>query len=84
MASLCHIAKSAKAIKSLSTKQKGPAQVAIQYVLQNPSVTSAVVGIRTLRQLEDAVQAIDIEGLSDEEIRILRESLPVNFYIQHR
>ncbi len=78
------VAESAKSIKSLSTDQHGPAQVAIQYVLQNPAITSAIVGIRTMEQLADAVKAIDGPELNNEEMRILREAVPVNFYEQHR
>lgn len=78
------VEKSAKTIKSLSTDQRGPSQIAIQYVLQNPAVTSAIVGIRTMDQLTDAVKAIDIPELNDEEMKILRDAVPVNFYEHHR
>ena len=78
------VAKSAKTIKSLSTDQRGSSQIAIQYVLQNPAVTSTIVGIRTMEQLTDAVKAIDIPELNNEEMKILRDAVPVNFYEQHR
>lgn len=78
------VEKMAKTIKSLCTDQRDAAQVAIQYVLQNPAVTSAIIGIRTVEQLKDAVRAIKNAGLSDEEIKILREAIPSNLYEQHR
>ena len=78
------IADAAKAVRSVSTKQRNSAQTAIQYVLKNTAVTSAIVGIRTLQQLKDAVQAINNSELSEEEINILRESVRPNFYEQHR
>ena len=78
------VSKMGKAIKSLSTDQRSAAQIAIQYVLQNPAVTSVIVGIRTMDQLKDAVLAIDNPVLTDDEIKILRESIPANFYEQHR
>lgn len=78
------IADAAKAIKSVAKNQRNAAQVAIQYVLKNPAITSAIVGIRTIEQLNDAVNAINNLVLSDEEIKILEESVPVNFYEQHR
>jgi aryl-alcohol dehydrogenase-like predicted oxidoreductase len=74
----------AAAVKSISSKQRNPSQTAIRYVLQNPAVTSAVVGIRTMDQLKEAVDAIDSPVLTEEEMQILRKSVPVNFYAQHR
>lgn len=78
------VADAASAVKSLSNPQRNPAQIAIQYVLKNPAVTSAIVGIRTMEQLKEATKAINIPGLTDEEIKILRQSVPANFYKQHR
>ena len=72
-----------KAIQSVSSSERNAAQTAIQYVLENPAVTSAVVGIRTMEQLKEAVGAID-KPLTEEEIKVLKESVPVNFYEQHR
>lgn len=48
------------------------------------AVTSAIVGIRTMQQLEDAVKTIETRELSDEELRILIDAIPVNVYEQHR
>lgn len=78
------VAKMAKTIKSLSTDQRDAAQIAIEYVFKNPAITSAVIGIRTMGQLKDAVWAMENRELSDEEIEILREAIPANFYEQHR
>ena len=78
------IAAAANAIKSISIKERNAAQTAIQYVLNNPAVTSAIVGIRTMEQLKEAVEAINAPALSEEEIKMLREAIPVNIYEQHR
>ena len=78
------VAAAAKAIQSVSSNDRNTAQTAIQYVLKNPAVTAAVVGIRTMEQLKEAVEAIDKEPLTEEEMKILKESVPVNFYEQHR
>lgn len=78
------VAAAAKAIQSVSSNERTAAQTAIQYVLKNPAVTAAVVGIRTMEQLKEAVKAIDKEPLTEEEMKILKESVPVNFYEQHR
>jgi aryl-alcohol dehydrogenase-like predicted oxidoreductase len=78
------IADAANAIKSISLKERNAAQTAIQYVLNNPAVTSAIVGIRTMEQLKEAVEAINAPALREEEIKMLREAIPVNIYEQHR
>jgi aryl-alcohol dehydrogenase-like predicted oxidoreductase len=74
----------AAAIHSLSSEQRTPAQTAIQYVLQHPALSAAVVGVRILAQLEDALQAIKTKTLTEDEVNFLRESIPANFYEQHR
>lgn len=78
------IAEAANAIKSISSKDRNAAQTAIQYVLKNPAVTSAVVGIRTMEQLKEAVTTINTPSLTEAEMDILREVIPLNFYQQHR
>lgn len=78
------VAAAAKAIQSASSNDRNAAQTAIQYVLKNPAVTAAVVGIRTNEQLKAAIETIDKEPLTEEEMKILKESVPVNFYEQHR
>ena len=78
------VAAAAKAIQSVSSNERTAAQTAIQYVLKNPAVTAAVVGIRTMEQLKEAVKAIDKAPLTEEEMKILKQSGPVNFYEQHR
>src|SRR6185437_9702996 len=78
------VATVAKTVNSLSTKERDAAQTAIQYVLKNPAVTSAIVGIRTMAQLEDVVRTLETSGLSKEELGILSNAIPVNIYEQHR
>ncbi len=78
------VAKAAIVIQKLSSHKRSPAQIAIQFVLQNPSVTSAVVGIRTIEQLTDAVNATSNQKLSEEEMKILKEAVAVNHYTEHR
>ena len=78
------VASAAKVVKKLSSEKRKSAQTVIQYVLQHPAVTSAIVGIRTIQQLKDAVQAIEIPELSEEEMNKLRKKIPANFYKEHR
>ena len=78
------VATVAEAVNSLSTKERDAAQTAIQYVLKNPAVTSAIVGIRTMAQLEDVVRTLETPELSGEELSILSHAIQANIYEQHR
>jgi aryl-alcohol dehydrogenase-like predicted oxidoreductase len=78
------VSKAAKMIQSLSNNGRSAAQTAIQYVLNRPSVTAAIVGIRTMGQLEEAKKTIDVPFLSKPEIDSLKNLLPANRYEQHR
>jgi aryl-alcohol dehydrogenase-like predicted oxidoreductase len=59
-------------------------QTAIRFVLDDPAVTSAVVGLRTMDQVEEAVRTIDADPLTEEEMARLRGAVPVNRYEEHR
>jgi aryl-alcohol dehydrogenase-like predicted oxidoreductase len=78
------VAQAAKAVQSLTNDLRGATQVALRFVLQHRAVTSAIVGIRTKEQLDEAVKAIDSPILSEEELELLRQAIPVNYYDQHR
>jgi len=71
-----------EAIAAASGPQRLPSQTAIQYVLKHPAVTSAVVGIRTAQQLEEA--AAEVERLDAMEYETLTRAVPVKDYAQHR
>lgn len=74
----------AKAVKNLSQDERSATHIAIQYVLSHKAVTSAVVGIRTVQQLEDVVAAITANPLTDNELDSLRSSVPALRYREHR
>jgi aryl-alcohol dehydrogenase-like predicted oxidoreductase len=61
-----------------------PAQLAIRWVLDNPAITSAVVGIRTMEQLDDAIVAGDGDRLTGEEVQLLQTALKHQRYEEHR
>ena len=52
-----------------------PADVALAWVLNNPVVTSPIVGPRTLEQLEENVKALELK-LTDETLKKLDEIWP--------
>jgi aryl-alcohol dehydrogenase-like predicted oxidoreductase len=78
------VAKAAAAIKKVSSQKRNSAQTAIQFVLQNAAITSAVVGIRTIDQLNDAVNALNEPWLNEDKMKILRETISLNYYSGHR
>jgi L-glyceraldehyde 3-phosphate reductase len=44
------------------------AQMAIAWVLRDPRITSALIGARTVDQLEDSLKALDSTGFNQEEL----------------
>ena len=78
------VEQAAKAVHALSANHRTPAQTAIRFVLQHPALKSAIVGIRTKEQLEDAVRAMNAPALSGNEMQRLRDVIPINKYEQHR
>jgi aryl-alcohol dehydrogenase-like predicted oxidoreductase len=78
------VAKAAEAVKRVSSEQRTPTQAAIRYVLNHPAISSAVLGIRTLEQLEEVVKSVSTPFFTQEEIDALRNSSVPNAYDQHR
>lgn len=73
-----------QALRAVSGDYRSFTQTALRYVLNHPAVTSAVVGIRTIEQLEEAVKTISTPILSKEDISVLDKSVKPNRYDQHR
>ena len=78
------VRKVADAIQSVSVGKQLSPHTAIQFVLRQPAVTSAIVGIRTIQQLEDAAGVMDRVALTESDYSFLSELLPVNFYDSYR
>jgi aryl-alcohol dehydrogenase-like predicted oxidoreductase len=78
------VKQAAAAVNKLSGTHRNAAHTALQYVLHHPAITSAVVGIRTTAQLEAAATAATAVPLTPEELKLLKESIPVNRYTEHR
>lgn len=72
-------------VKAFVQDQKVSASaLAIHYVLHHPSVTAAVVGIRTKKQLLDAVDALSAPPIPESLFDQLTQISPENFYTDHR
>jgi aryl-alcohol dehydrogenase-like predicted oxidoreductase len=78
------VEQAAAAVHAVSNEKRNAAQTALQFVLQHPSITSAIPGIRTIQQLEEAVQTLNTPSLTDSEMKLLQNAIPVNQYEQHR
>ncbi|WP_256012070.1 aldo/keto reductase [Desertivirga xinjiangensis] len=78
------VGKAARAIMAVSGLHRSPAQTALRYVLHQPAVQVALVGIRTSAQLSDALGAFDTSILNTDEITILEESIQALAYTDHR
>jgi len=75
----------AGAVQALSGAGRNAAQTAIQFVLQNPAISSAVVGLRTAGQLEEIVKdGTEIPTLLKKEIYSLFGKVNANKYGLHR
>jgi len=71
-------------VKETSDQKRGPASTAIQIVLENKIIHAAIVGIRNKKHLEDALQSLESPIISSEELEMLKQSIPVNYYSEFR
>lgn len=60
------------------------AETALRYAIDNPAVSSAVVGIRTQKQLNEAVTAANINPLTEMQRNTLANIWEGNVYADHR
>jgi len=77
------VQKIASKISDLTNEKRSATQIALNFVLANKAITSAVVGIRTRDQLEEVVQYTQSD-LKPEDILTLKSVLTPNLYEQHR
>jgi len=74
----------ASIIAKVSGKDRNNSQTAIAFVLQHPAISSAVVGIRTAKQLEDVIKTVEKKTIDKNEMDLLKNALPTNYYDAHR
>ncbi|MFT3703572.1 MAG: aldo/keto reductase [Agriterribacter sp.] len=79
-----HVYKMASAVRAISGLSRKTSQTALQFVLQQPGITAAVVGMRTSEQLSDIIATTKTPLLTDNEIAFLRTQILPNYYDQHR
>jgi aryl-alcohol dehydrogenase-like predicted oxidoreductase len=78
------MASAAELIAGMVDEGGSPARVATRWVLDHAAISSAVVGVRTMEQLEDVVRAADERRLTVDERRILEMALAGKRYEEHR
>ncbi len=81
--SLGDVEKTIKVLKELSVK-RSMCETAIQYVLKDSAVSSAVIGIRTNKQLEECLIKLKEEKLSNKEYTELQKCNKAQIYQNHR
>lgn len=78
------VERAARAVCFVGGGKRSPAQTAVRFALQHPAVTSVVLGIRTMEQLEDLATSPETSPLTKAELAFLKESVKPNYYEQHR
>lgn len=73
-----------KAIKKLSHEDRTEAQTALRWVLSNEAISSAVVGIRTEKQLFEIAETMKTPELTKAEKETLDQVLTPKTYLEHR
>ena len=78
------VSKAALAIKAVSGDQHTSVDTAVRFVLDQPAISSVVMGIRTESQLHEALAAGQSAPLNKIQRTLLENSLPPNCYTEHR
>lgn len=78
------VQRAADRIRHYATNQRNATQAALQFVLSHPAITSAVVGIRTEEQLQEAVKTFDVPFITSNELHDLGQVFAPNRYQDHR
>jgi len=75
--------KEVKLMQKAISKTDNPLSASIQYVNQHPAVDSAIIGIRTMEQLDEIIQSQTVT-IPSETLTELSEVLEPNVYEKHR
>ncbi|MDZ5471123.1 aldo/keto reductase (plasmid) [Bacillus sp. 31A1R] len=71
-------------IQSKMLENRSFTELALQYVLSQPSVSSVIAGASSIEQVKDNATAVKRSPLSEDEISLLKEISKENFYLEHR
>lgn len=74
-----------KVIQAVATGNNKPSSLtACEYVLQNKTIASAVIGFRTSTQLSDCLNGKSVAALAEANYQNLQSRIPANIYEKHR
>jgi aryl-alcohol dehydrogenase-like predicted oxidoreductase len=73
-----------EALKEMADDISPTSDMAVQYVLHHPTVSSAVIGIRTKEQLEDAVRISESKTFNNNHLAKLQSIFPAITYRENR
>lgn len=71
-------------VKELNVFGAPSSKAALGFILNNTVVSSAVVGIRTMNQLEEILNMINAQKLTSGELKMLNDAISPNYYENHR
>jgi aryl-alcohol dehydrogenase-like predicted oxidoreductase len=71
-------------VQTLVKDNRTAAQTMMQFVMANPAITSDVVGVSSIEQLNEVVFTEECEKLTESDMEILRNALPTKVYELHR
>jgi aryl-alcohol dehydrogenase-like predicted oxidoreductase len=78
------VSRAKEAVKIVADDSRTRTETALKFVLNHKAITSAVVGIRNLEQLQLSMAANNSAPLTDEEVKALWKVLEPNRYDSHR
>jgi len=73
-----------RAVEDLSGNERSMCETSIQFVLKNPAITSAVIGVRIMDQLKQCITTSLTKKVSNSELMKLQNSIERNTYTNHR
>ena len=74
----------ADVVRQLSGTDRTPVQTLIRFALSSPVVTTAVIGVRTLEQLQEVLGTLQAPNLTHVELQLLKDALQLEKYTAHR
>jgi aryl-alcohol dehydrogenase-like predicted oxidoreductase len=78
------VERAASAVSALTGPGRSAAAAAVRFVLHQPALTAAVLGIRTPLQLVEALAIPQTPPLTEPEMESLRNVNTINLYEEHR
>jgi len=71
-------------VKEIDVSGTPSSKIALGFILNKKAISSAVVGIRTMDQLEELLEASNGQKLTTEELKMLGDMIAPNYYENHR